>query len=306
MKKKFITKKSNNKFLFIMLLFILGLYIGYNYLDNYSRKINNKELVNLLLHESNHNNSYNNKLFNKMFSIFNKKPVSIINTNYHNLVPSKKISKVKKIVYKKEPIIYIYNTHQTEEYSLNNNLVHNVKPTVMMNNYILQDVFNKNNHPTIVEERKVKDILNIHKWNYSYSYKASRILMEDSYDKNKSLKYFIDVHRDSISKDKTTININNKSYAKILFIVGLENRNYKNNLEFTTKINNIINNKYPKLSRGIYKKRGPRVNGIYNQDFSSNTILVEIGGKDNTVDEVLNTALAFSECFMEVISNNEG
>ena len=205
-----------------------------------------------------------------------------------------------------KPIIYIYNTHQTEEYLPSNYVEYSVKPTVQMANYILEDVFNKNNLKTVVEESKVKDILNIHKWNYSYSYRASRILMEESRKNNPSLKYYIDVHRDSLLKDKTTVRINNKSYATILFIVGLENKNYKENLEFMTKINNTINNKYPSLSKGIYKKGGLGVNGVYNQDFSSNTILIEIGGRENNIEEVLNTSLAFAECFMEVILANEG
>ena len=42
-----------------------------------------------------------------------------------------------------------------------------------------------------------------------------------------SLKYYIDIHRDSVSKNITTVNINNKNYAKILFVVGLEHNNYQ-------------------------------------------------------------------------------
>ena len=70
------------------------------------------------------------------------------------------------------------------------------------------------------------------------------------------------------------------------------------------KINNQLNEKYPGLSKGIYKKEGTGVNGVYNQDFSPYTILVEMGGPENTVDEVLNTSLAFSDCFLEVIKTN--
>lgn len=57
-------------------------------------------------------------------------------------------------------------------------------------------------------------------------------------------------------------------------------------------INNLFNKYYPGLSRGIYKKQGAGVNGVYNQDISSNTILIEIGGVDNNIDEVLNTTEA--------------
>ena len=175
-----------------------------------------------------------------------------------------------------------------------------------MNNYILEDIFNKNGYKTIVEEESISEIINSNNWPYYNSYKASRILLEKNIVKYPSLKYFIDIHRDSLSKEKTTVSIDNKSYASILFIVGLENKNYKDNLEFTTKINDSINDKYPNLSKGIYKKQGVGVNGVYNQDFSPYTILIEIGGKDNTVEEVLNTSLAFTECYMEVILNNEG
>ena len=62
--------------------------------------------------------------------------------------------------------------------------------------------------------------------------------MLDKQNTYKSLKYYIDIHRDSITKDKTTVIINNKSYAKILFLIGLENPNYQENLIFTEKLNN--------------------------------------------------------------------
>ena len=100
--------------------------------------------------------------------------------------------------------------------------------------------------------------------------------------------------------------INGKSYAKTIFLIGLENDNYNENLEFTTKINDKLNEKYPNLSKGIYKKGGEGVNGVYNQDNSKYTILLEIGGPENNTTEVLNSTLAFADCFMEVISTNEG
>ena len=127
------------------------------------------------------------------------------------------------------------------------------------------------------------------------------MFLEDSIIKYPSLKYFVDIHRDSVTRDLTTITIDNRDYAKILFIVGLENNHYEENLSFTEKIDDKLNEYYPGLSKGIYKKEGPGVNGVYNQDFSPKTILVEVGGYENTTTEVLNTAIAFSKCMMEVI-----
>lgn len=76
-------------------------------------------------------------------------------------------------------------------------------------------------------------------------------------------------------------------------------------MAFTEEINSLMNTKYPNLSKGIYKKGGAGVNGVYNQDFSNRTILIEIGGYENTPSEVLNSVLAFADCFMEVISKYE-
>ena len=309
MKKKFISKRQKHKklkfkFLLFLLLFILSIYKSFRYLLKSNIKIDNKEFVELLLT----NNIEENKI-TKFIGIINKnyKPVNLLSTNYFELVDTRK----KKINTNNNsnssilPLIYIYNSHQTEEYLPSNFIESEVKPTVMMADYIMEDIFNKNNFNTIVEERSIRQKLNENNWKYYKSYDASRIYLDDTKTNNPSIKYFIDVHRDSLKRDKTTVEINGKSYAKTIFLIGLENDNYNENLEFTTKINDKLNEKYPNLSKGIYKKGGEGVNGVYNQDNSKYTILLEIGGPENNTTEVLNSTLAFADCFMEVISKYE-
>ena len=60
---------------------------------------------------------------------------------------------------------------------------------------------------------------------------------------------------------------------------------------------------YPTLSRGIYKKSGVGVNGIYNQDYSKYVFLFEIGGVENNISEVNNTIKALSEVLVKYIKN---
>lgn len=200
-----------------------------------------------------------------------------------------------------EPSIYLYNSHPTEEYASSSIGEYMVQPTVIMNNYLLQDLWKQQGYDSYVEEESVKDILNEKRWNYASSYNASRLLLEKRKEQYPSLQYFIDIHRDSLEKDRTTIQIGDKSYAQLLFIVGLENEHYQDNLAFTERIVNKLNEKYPLLCKGIYKKAGAGVNGIYNQDFSPHTILIEVGGYENTTMEVMNSAIAFSQCFLEVL-----
>ena len=73
-------------------------------------------------------------------------------------------------------------------------------------------------------------------------------IKKNKYD---SLKYFIDIHRDSVGRSSTTTNIGGKDYAKVLFVVGLEHNNYKDNLKTAEDINYLVNKYYPKLSKGM-------------------------------------------------------
>lgn len=49
------------------------------------------------------------------------------------------------------------------------------------------------------------------------------------------------------------------------------------------------------------EKEGKNVNGIYNQDVSENCLLLELGGNENNITEVLNTVDLMSEIIKEYI-----
>ena len=188
-----------------------------------------------------------------------------------------------------EPLIYIYNTHDEEAYYNSYLNPYNIVPNVKLASYYFQERLKDLGIESVVEKRKIKDVLEENGWNYRYSYNASRVYLEEVSKNNPSIKYFIDLHRDSVGKDKTTTVINGKSYAKVMFLVGLEHENYQKNLDLATRLNELISQFDSTLSRGIYQKEGPGVNGIYNQDFNSKAILIEVGGQYNTIEEVANT-----------------
>ena len=288
------------------------------------KNISNSEFVRLLLVEGNPNFTVQKKekknfldSFLSLFHIDLANPFQMIKSNYsyqdyadnssdeeeqptgseyvEDPYPEKEVT---------EPIVYLYNTHQLEEYKQENQESYNVTPNVMMLSYIVREKLNDKGIPTIVEENDVSAFLQANNWSYASSYKVTRLLMEDAKTKNPTLKYFIDLHRDSVSKSISTATINGKNYAKVLFIIGLENPNYQENLTVTTTINNMLEEKYPGITRGIYKKEGKGVNGVYNQDFDKNTILFEVGGPENTIEEVLNTADAISTVLAEYIKGD--
>lgn len=204
-----------------------------------------------------------------------------------------------------EPLIYIYNTHDEEAYYNSYLNPYNIVPDVKLASYYFQERLKDLGIESVVEKRKIKDVLDKNGWNYRYSYNASRVYLEEVSKNNPSIKYFIDLHRDSVGKDKTTTTINGKSYARVMFLVGLEHENYQKNLDLATRLNELISQFDSTLSRGIYQKEGPGVNGIYNQDFNSNTILIEVGGQYNTIEEVANTIEVIAKVLKDYLGELE-
>ncbi|MBT2214357.1 stage II sporulation protein P [Virgibacillus dakarensis] len=137
-------------------------------------------------------------------------------------------------------------------------------------------------------------------WDSDNSYDLTREFVQTAVAQHKSMEYFIDIHRDAARKDKTTATINGKKYAKLYFVVGVEHENYENNLAFAKKINEKLEAKYPGISRGIYPKSKFEGNGVYNQDISNHSLLIEMGGVDNTKEELKNTVDAFAKVFNEI------
>ena len=203
------------------------------------------------------------------------------------------------------PVVYIFNTHQTEGYKSNLLESFNINNTVYLASHILGEYLNDLGVGVVVEENSIVDVLNANGWKYGRSYKASRVLMEEAYKNNPTLNFFIDLHRDSASYERTFIKIEGVGYAKVLFVVGLEHDGYEANLELAKKLNEKIKVKYPGLSRGVLEKKGVGVNGIYNQDFNKNTILIEVGGQYNYIEEVNNTLKIISQVIYEYLNEYE-
>ncbi|MCI7241817.1 MAG: stage II sporulation protein P [Bacilli bacterium] len=329
MNLKAIKKTSKFKIIFYLIIVYLSFAYTFYYSIKSSNTITNKEFINLILSKGNANinNDYSlinivNDTVNFLFNIDFKSPSTILNKellasgkknneidimhddDYSDMEELKKISSYiedPNPVDINNPIIYIYNSHQLENYSNKSLDIYGITPNVLMASYILKEKLNTMGLSTVVETTNLTDFLNANGWNHASSYKASRLLILNNKSKYNTLKYFIDIHRDSVSKEVATININNKNYARILFVVGLEHDNYQKNLDNMNALNKLCEKYYPGLSRGIYKKSGPGVNGIYNQDINEFTMLIEVGSYTNTIDEVFNTIEALSNILYKYI-----
>ena len=200
-----------------------------------------------------------------------------------------------------EPLVYIYNSHQTESYVSDFSDTFNINNTVYLGSYILKEYLSDLGINALVEDNSIVDVLNTNGWKYNSSYKASRILLEQAKKDNPSLMFFIDLHRDAGSYERTTTEIDGIKYAKMMFVVGLKHENYQPNLDLANALNEKIKAIDPSLTRGVLQKDNAGANGIYNQDFDPNTILIEVGGQYNYIEEVNNSLKVFARVLYDYL-----
>ena len=312
-KSKKVKKISTFKITFFILLTLFFFNFFTNTLFNFKLANSNQEFIVYMLKDSNHHLLYENKfsIIKTIKQIFNIDLSSkgILETVFGKEIQEfedEEIGNKSEYVYDpnptqiSEPKVYIYNTHQLESYD--NTDYNDITPNVLMASYLLKEELNKEGIPTIVESSNITEYIKQNNLKYYQSYDASRHYVEKVVKDNQNLDLVIDLHRDAVEKNVSTVTINDKEYAKVLFVVGMEHKNYESNLNVANAINNIIKEKYPTLTRGIITKSGKNVNGIYNQDLNPNSILIECGGYKNSFSEVVNTINLLSQIIKEYLN----
>lgn len=120
-----------------------------------------------------------------------------------------------------------------------------------------------------------------------------------------SIKVVLDLHRDGLDDKKLRVatKINDKDVAKIMFVVGtdttgLEHPQWRENLKFAIKLQQKLNEKYPGITRPIYMSYNR-----YNQHLVNGSLIVEIGGDGNTINECLESTKYLAEVINEVAND---
>lgn len=296
------------KLILVVIIIIISFVITFKVLyDKIEIKVDNNTYIDFLVKDtfSNYNLNDIKRLSSTEFLLKYSFGIEKVNTGTNVDIVTPVIKDKEEKNTNSKPKVYIFNTHQTEGYNSNFLEAFNINNTVYLASHILGEYLSDLGVATIVEENSIIDVLNTNGWKYGYSYKASRILLENAYKKNPSLDFFIDLHRDAASYDRTVTEIDGKKYAKILFVVGLEHENYEPNLQLAKTLNEKIKKIAPTLSRGVLEKKGPGVNGKYNQDFNKNTILIEVGGQYNYIEEVNNTLKIIAEVIYEYLEDEK-
>jgi stage II sporulation protein P len=209
-------------------------------------------------------------------------------------------------------VVYIYHTHSRESFLphlpevKNKNHAYHSEVNITLVGERLGKEFERRGIGAIVETRDIQQIVKNEGKKWGQSYDVSRTIIKEAVAQNEDITFMFDLHRDAHRRDVTTVTIDGQTYARTFFVLGGENANYEKNEQMALKLHEMLQEKYPGLSRGSVVRKGSGVNGIYNQDLSEYSILIEIGGVDNSLEEGYRTAEALASIISEYYWETQG
>ncbi len=126
---------------------------------------------------------------------------------------------------------------------------------------------------------------------YNGSYAKSAETVRWYLEQYPSIKVVLDVHRDAIEQPdgtrvKPLAEIGGRPCAQVMIICGADRGgnlpNFRENLRFAAAWQNAMESRFPGLTRPVlFDYR------YYNQDLTTGSLLIEVGGHANTLDEAL-------------------
>ncbi|KRG09715.1 hypothetical protein ACA29_21050 [Lederbergia galactosidilytica] len=210
--------------------------------------------------------------------------------------------------------VYIYHSHNYESYfsmvpnaKEPNETFHKDRNVTLLGNRLGEKLKDKGIN-TLVEKKDIQALLGERNMQYHQSYAMSREVAVEALKQNQDIDLVFDIHRDAVRKDSTTTKIDGKSYARVMFVIGTGHAHSDKNLAFADQLHlafadqlhQLLKGKYPGVSRGVRNKaKTGGSNGVYNQDLAEKSIVMEIGGIDNTEEELNRTVDALADVISE-------
>ncbi len=200
------------------------------------------------------------------------------------------------------PLVLIVHTHGTECYSNTDaNMYEKDMPTRST------DI----NENVVSVGKEIKDVLQsfgisaIHsevmcdKDSFITAYSTSKKLVEKYLKEYPSIKFVIDVHRDSITKEDgekiaPTLDASGNEYAQLMFVVGTDasgtkHKNWKNNLSLALNLQSTLEEDFPGICRPVNLR-----SASFNQQMSDGHLILEVGSCASTLSQAKNSARAFA------------
>ena len=173
MKKRFkVKRKIAGLQIILFITIIISVFLGTIKIFTkwFTKEFNSEEYFEYLI-----KTGFNNQVD---YTIF-KTPIDILSSN---------IEMANNEILEEETLVYIYNTHDEEEYQSNYLNAYNIKANVKVAAYYLQEKLRDLGVSSIVEEQSIRKILKQNNWIYKYSYNFRQEFLHSYYNKTKLLK----------------------------------------------------------------------------------------------------------------------
>ena len=147
---------------------------------------------------------------------------------------------------------------------------------------------------------------------YTGSYANSRAVVQQYLAQYPSIKVVLDVHRDAIESESGSryapvCTVEGRQAAQVMIICGCDNGttvslpNYRLNLRFAAAWETAMEGLYPGFTRPVlFSYR------FYNQDLTPGSLLIEIGGHGNNLNEALYAGQLAANGLIQAIKNAAG
>ncbi len=213
---------------------------------------------------------------------------------------------------KGKPQVLVYHTHSTESYEMED-LGYYTKGSsarTIDERYNMLRVGDE-----IVKELEAAGIEVIHDRSlydypsYNGAYNRSAATAKKYLEKYPSITVTLDIHRDAIEQSggvrvKPTAVINGKKAAQVMIIAGVDDGTmdfpkWRENMKFASALQQEMESSYPGLTRAamVCHRR-------YNMYLTTNSLLIEMGGHANTLDEAIYSGQMLGKSLAEVLKEN--
>jgi stage II sporulation protein P len=214
------------------------------------------------------------------------------------------------IAEQEESSIYIYHSHDKESFipeipPSKSSQAFNDSTNITLVGEQLQQLLAEKGVNAIHEQTSVGDVLDKRQWSFDKSYLVSREQIKEVLNDHKKIEMALDIHRDSRKKPETTLQVENIEYARMMFIVSKSSNNFEGNLRFAKLLNEKIEKKMPGLSTGVLVKSrdNPDEQSTYNQDLLEQSVLMNVGGEENTLEEEYRSIEVLAEVIEDIMKN---
>lgn len=185
--------------------------------------------------------------------------------------------------------VYIYDTHQSEEYLGGKTVLDGAK--------LLGEQLKEAGVEVFVETHSFADYMKKNGLNYNDSYLVSYNFLNDVLADYGPFDLIIDFHRDAVPRESSYVTLDGKDYARMMFVIGGLN----GHLEQSEQLCQTIYDKIEQIRPGIMKTTMVR-EAYYNQEVNENMVLIEVGSNNSTFEEVSNSISVLAQGLISYLS----